>query len=49
MFCAVGNTTESPNCKTNEIANVCGVGGSFEIVMFLGVRLDNATPILLTC
>lgn len=37
------------NCKTNEIANVCGERDSFIRVMSVGVPIDNVIAILLIC
>lgn len=49
VFCAVGYIWESLKSKTNEIANVCGIDHSFEIVMFMEVPIDNMPAILLIC
>lgn len=48
-FYAPGHTSGRSKSKTNEIANVCGQLNSFMIVMFIGVLVDNAFSILLTC
>ncbi|MCA7926789.1 MULTISPECIES: hypothetical protein [Burkholderia cepacia complex] len=48
-FCAPGYTSDRSKSKTNEIANVCEHPNSFMIVMFVGVLVDNALSVLLTC
>ncbi len=48
-FCAPGYTSGCSKSKTNEIANVCERPNSFMIVMSIGVLVDNAFSILLTC
>lgn len=49
LFCAVDYIVKMPNCKMNEIANVCELRNSFVDVMLVGVRMDNMTAESLIC